>query len=517
MKTNEKSARLGRPLMGHAAARRPESIGFRRRPKRMWAALLWALPGVLLTTSGVQAGAPGDVWSLFNDLSLVFISGITGGDPVAGALSGWALKLIGNQIDSGGGASPDPQVLSALNLIQERLDAFDRHITELNDSIESTKLELKRAVQIAQFNIISAQLQPSASTIERVYDEYKNKWSNVNWLRNKPPTLVSDQKALFQSRIENEIPAAAHTIYSLLVSHAGSPGLLKVWDEMTAYDLPPQGEVVGREWLKRAGLIYAYYAALQLKALALEAELAKSYSTASYTADEAVADLEKDYKKRLLEEIKELPYGSQWSDKWTDHLPNQTDLFIDTSTGFVWTTAQAITGKATVWLGWPDGNNRYSAPTLEPMKTWLAENNLVLPTIEEFTKTFRAFGPKLSWPGKRSGDLGEFLAWYLGGAFTYKASVEWSDFDPLIPCVWIDTPAGPASKITTSYSRSRTVPGYGSTTLKVDATKLNAVDGRPEISSNPSIITFYTRLPARECTVVAFRAKKIDGTSARAN
>jgi hypothetical protein len=143
------------------------------------------------------------------------------------------------------------------------------------------------------------------------------------------------------------------------------------------------------------------------------------------------------------------------------------------------------------------------------MKTGRAQNRLLLPTIEEFVGAFRAFTPKASWPGKRSGDLGEFLAWYLRGAFTYKtqAYVEWSDGEPLIPCIWIDTPAGPVSKITTSFSRSG---------ITLDATKLKGVDGHPTITSNPNIITFYKRLPERECTVIAFRVNKIDGTPARA-
>jgi hypothetical protein len=479
----------------------------------MWSAFLWALPGVLLTTSGVQAAAAGDVWSLFTNLSVASINQLTGGNaPGAGIVVGWALKLIGTQIESGN-TSLDPQVLSALGRIHDRFDALDKRIEEINGNILSTTSKVQRSIQIAQFNLMSSQLQPSVATIDDVFKDYETKWINVSWLdamKSKPPKLISDQKALFQDQIRKEIPAAVRTIHSVLVSRGGSPGLLQVWAEMTAFDLPPQGAVVSQEWLKRAGLIYRYYAAVQLKALALEAELAKSYSTSSYTADDEVANLQKAYKERWLQEIRELPYGQQWGANWTDQLPNTTDLFVDTSTGFVWTTAQAIDGKQTVWLGWPDGNNRYSAPTLEPMKTWLAQNNLVLPTIEEFAGAFRAFGPKASWPGKRSGDLGEFLAWYLGGAFTYRTqfSAEWSGSEPLIPCIWINTPAGPVSKITTSFSRSG---------ITLEATKLNGVDGHPTITSNPNINTFYKRLPERECTVVAFRVNKIDATPARAN
>lgn len=426
-------------------------------PGRLRATLLGAGIAALLTTSGVRGelGA-GDVWTLFSDLSLDFLKHLVGSQaPGSVAVTGWALKLVGKEIGSGNSVKPDSKVLAQLQKVHERLDGFDRKISGLDEKIDRTKQEFSKAIQVAQFNTISAQLVEPVSTIEALYTEYKDYWTNPDWIKNKPAKLVSDKQAYFKSQIMDKVPLAAQKIHATLVSAGGRPGLLEIWTEMTAYDLPGK-EVVTREWLARAGQIYSYYSAVQLKALTLEAELAKSYATEDYTADDDVKQLTQSYDKRFLEEVHYLPYGKQWGKHWTATLPNKDDLFVDPSTGFVWTTAKTINGKDTFWLGWPDGNNVYSAPTLEPMKAWLTQNNLVLPTISEFAQAFRVFVPKASWPKKQSGDLGEFLAWYLSGAYTYteRTYVEWDDSDPIVPCIWIATPNGLQSKITTSVSRS---------------------------------------------------------------
>lgn len=503
--------------------RRVDGLTAERHPGRLRAAFLGACVAVLLTTSGVRAEvAAGDVWTLFSDLSLDFIKQLVGSNaPQVGIVAGWTLKLIGKEIASGNSVKPDSKVLAQLQKVHERLDSFDRKIAGLNEQIGKTKLELSKSIQIAQFNTISAQLREPVTTIEALHKEYKDKWTNADWVKNKPAKLVSEEQESFKRQIREKVPLAAQRIHATLVSSGGSPGLLEIWTEMTAYDLPARGEVVTREWLVRAGQIFSFYSAVQLKALALEAELAKSYAADDYTADDEVKQLQQSYDSRFMEEVNYLPYGKPMGKSWKSSLPDKNDLFVDSGTGFVWTTAKAITGKETVWLGWPDGNNAYSAPTLEPMRTWLAENKLVLPTVNEFAQAFRAFGPRASWPTKKSGDLGEFLAWYLSGAFTYtrETNVEWDDGDPLVPCIWIDTPNGPQSKITTTVWRSWPIyinNRLDSTKVKVDSTQLNNLEGHPTIASVPNLITFYKRRPVRECTVIAFRANKIDGTPARA-
>lgn len=519
MNYSEQLASFPSAPTGFSTSRRADGLTARWRMGRLRATLLGACVAVLLMTSSARAEVvAGDAWSLFTDLSIDFIKKLGPEASGVGVVSGWVLKLIGKEIASGNDIKPDAKVLAELQNVHARLDAFDRKISGLNKKIDQTKLELSKSIQIAQFNTISIQLRDPVITIERLYEEYKEKWTNADWIKNKPAKLISDQQEFFKSQIREKVPLAAQKIHATLISSGGSPGLLEIWTEMTAYDLPAKGEVVTREWLARAGQIYSFYSAVQMKALLLESELAKSYATVVYTADDEVKDLKKLYDKRFIEEINYLPYGKQWGKSWNAELPNKNDLFIDSGTGFVWTTAKAINGKETVWLGWPDGNNRYSAPTLEPIKEWLAQNELILPTVAEFAQAFRAFGPKASWPTKKSGDLGEFLAWYLSDAFTYtrEADVEYDDNDPIVPCIWIDTPNGLRSKITTSVSQWRRLHNRTDTTeLKLGATKLDSLEGHPTISTSPDTYSFYRRRPIRECTVIAFRAKKIDGTLAR--
>jgi hypothetical protein len=509
-------------LPGGGPGGRCASLAARWRAGRWRAAVLGACAAALLTTSGVRAEvAAGDIWTLFSELNLEFIKRLVSNAPYVGTVAGWALKLVGKEIASGNSVKPDAKVLAQLQKMNERLDAFDRQLSGLSDKIDKTKLELSKSIHIAQFNLISAQLREPVSTIEGLHKEYKDKWTNKEWIKNKPVTLVSAQQEFFKRQIMEKVPPAAQRIHATLLSSGGSPGVLELWTQMTTYDLPARGEVVTREWLARAGELFSFYSAVQLKALALEAELAKSYATDTYTADDEVNQLKQSYSERFLEEIKYLPYGKQLGNSWIATLPDKTDLFVDPSTGFVWTTAKAITGKETGWLGWPDGNNAYSAPTLEPLQVWLTENQLVLPTVAEFAQAFRAFGPKASWPTKKTGDLGEFLAWYLSAAFSYtrETNVEFDDGDPIAPCLWIATPKGVQSKITTTISRSRTIKvsntKWDTITARLEATKLDSLEGHPTVSTG-GFGGFYTRRPVRECTVIAFRAKKFDGTPAHA-
>lgn len=71
-----------------------------------------------------------------------------------------------------------------------------------------------------------------------------------------------------------------------------------------------------------------------------------------------------------------------------------------------------------------------------------------------------------------------------------------------------------------SRHRSHDRPVYinnrlDSTTVRLDATRLDRLEGHPTVSTDLNVISFYTRRPIRECTVIAFRANKIDGTPAR--
>jgi len=496
-----------------------------QRRTRIAAALI-AVGAILFAAPGAHAeSAAKNAWSLFSSLSLKFFEKIAP-HPAYSIVAGWALQVIGQQIGPGGGTPTDPAVLAALGDIKQQLGAMDVEIKKIKGQLETTKEEVKKEIDIAQFNIISAQLKDPVTRIETLSDEYQKHWLNKDWIQKQSARKLSDDKAAFLNQIRDYVPHAVQTIHAVMVGGGGSPGLLAIWTKKTSYDLLPADDAVSAAWLHRAGLIFTYYAAIQAKALLLEAERLQSYKDAGYDPDDEVQELKSSLEQRLLQEIQYLPYGPQWGASWTDHLPQTSDLFVDTNTGYVWTTAKAITGKQLVWLGWPDGNNTDSAPTLGDVYVFLQRENLYLPNLAEFSGAFRAFVP---WRKKHQGaDVGEFLAAYLGDAFTYvkgndyysrDRNIEMNDGEPLIPCIWLDTPQGEQSMLTTTVVITVPIPQNGR--LVNTATQKKADDIRLEgpirvrNPDNPNDLAFHIHRPERECTVVAFRYNKLDGTPVR--
>jgi hypothetical protein len=496
------------------------------RRTRIGAAVIAVGAAILLSTAGAHAeSATKNAWSLFSSLSLKFFETIVP-HPAYSIVAGWALQVIGQQIGPGGGVTTDPAVLAALDDIKQQLGTMDLEIKKIKGQLETTKEEVKKEIDVAQFNIISAQLKDPVTRIETLSDEYQKHWLNKDWIQKQSTRKLSDDNAAFLNQIRDYVPHAVQTIHAVMVGGGGSPGLLAIWTKKTSYDLLPADDAVSAAWLHRAGLVFMYYAAIQAKALLLEAERLQSYKDASYNPDDEVQELKAALEERLLQEIQYLPYGPQWGASWNDHLPEKSDLFVDMNTGYVWTTAKAITGKQDVWLGWPDGNNTDSAPTLGDMYVFLQREKLHLPNLAEFSGAFRAYVP---WRKKHQGaDLGEFLAAYLGDAFTYvkgndyywrDRNIEMNDGEPLIPCIWLDTPQGEQSMITTTVVIQVPVPQGGR--LVNTAMQKKADDFRQEgpirvrDPGNPNDLAFHTRRPERECTVVAFRYNKIDGTPVR--